>query len=155
MRYAVIQNNLVANIILLENPEEYTTDDLLIPSNTANIGDTWDGVNFITAVPIPPPPDWGAFNREMLLNTGYNRISAQTINQRAVTRLETLLSPTGYMGGLSASDYPILKALWDEATTGLPLLGKPTATEIASWNAIALQNNMPFSFDTNGKLVLS
>lgn len=101
-------------------------------------------------------PDWGAFNRGMILNNGYNRLASQTLNQRNVTRLETLLSPTGYTdGGLSPSDYPLLKSLWDEATSGLPLLGKPTNAEINSWNAIAHSNNMPFSFGQDGKMVLT
>ena len=44
MRYAIIENNVVVNVAESEEP---FTDEWIL-SDTANIGDTWDGLEFIT-----------------------------------------------------------------------------------------------------------
>lgn len=44
MRYAIIENNVVVNVA--ESEEPFTEEWIL--SDTANIGDTWDGLEFIT-----------------------------------------------------------------------------------------------------------
>lgn len=48
MRCAVIENNLVVNVIEADDPALFRA----IPGESANIGDLWDGEAFVT----PPPP---------------------------------------------------------------------------------------------------
>ncbi len=53
MRYVVIENSIVINAI--EAADDFAPDDLIVvASDTAQKGDTWDGSAFI---PAPPPPE--------------------------------------------------------------------------------------------------
>ncbi|MCC5618116.1 hypothetical protein LC605_24125 [Nostoc sp. CHAB 5836] len=154
--YAVIENSKVVNLILANKKSDYplTSGQLLIQSDSAKIGDTWNGTSFTAPAPPPPLPDWAGFNRQMIVDAGYNRIATTTSNQRAVSRLETIVVPAGYLDGVDTKDYPLIKACWDSIIVGVPLLGKATAIEIANWNAIALNTFMQFQFDSDGKMVL-
>lgn len=51
MRAAIIENGIVTNVVMLNNLSEIIG---AVDGIAANIGDTWDGVNFIS--PPPPPP---------------------------------------------------------------------------------------------------
>ena len=50
MRCAVIENNIVVNLIVADDPALFGA----IPSETASIGDLWDGETFMP--PTPPAP---------------------------------------------------------------------------------------------------
>jgi hypothetical protein len=55
MRYALIQDNLVANVVELDDAANWhTPTDLLVQSDTASIGDGYDGANIIPQPVIIP-----------------------------------------------------------------------------------------------------
>lgn len=58
MRVAIIEGGTVANVIVVEGG---ATPDGGVPSDTANIGDLWDGENF---TPAPPAPEPSQFERD-------------------------------------------------------------------------------------------
>ncbi|MBW4674668.1 MAG: hypothetical protein KME52_11760 [Desmonostoc geniculatum HA4340-LM1] len=154
MRYALIRNGKVINTIILEDPGGYHAEGLLIQTDTASIGDSWDGGNFTKAVEPSPSLDWGAYNRSLLINAAYNRVSQTSTNRASVRRLETV----AIAAGVSGADYQnidIIVMLWNDMIDGVPLLSKPIAQEIGEWRAIAAAAFMPFDFDADGKMVLS
>lgn len=153
MRYAVIKNNTVVNTIIVENSEEFSTEDLLIQSDSAGIGDRWDGKNFIASPPPPSPPNWNAFNQGLLLNAAYNKVTQFSVNQVAVRRLETIAISLDVASSPN-QDYTIFIVLWNAMIDGLPVINRPTSEEIDGWKAIALTANMPFSFAQDGKIVI-
>ena len=54
MRYALIENGVVTNAVLLADIADWhTPTDTLVKSDTANIGDSYNGTAII---PAPPPP---------------------------------------------------------------------------------------------------
>ena len=53
MRAAVIENGKVTNIIVVESLDIFPN---LVDAEGANIGDDWDGVQFVKP-PTPPTPD--------------------------------------------------------------------------------------------------
>lgn len=156
-KYAIIENSKVTNLIVANKASDCSlaSGQSLIQSDTANIGDTWNGASFTAPAPPSSLPDWGAFNRGMITDTGYNRIASNSLNQRAVSRLETIVAPAGYTDGVDSKDYTLIKACWDAIITGLSFLNKPSAAEISGMNAIASSAFMPFKFDSDGKMVLS
>ena len=58
MRYAEIDRatNIVINVIVLNKVSDYGGTNLVIKSDTAEIGDTWNGGTFIKPPPPPPQP---------------------------------------------------------------------------------------------------
>lgn len=52
MKYAHIENGVVVNVILAENP----LSEAYVPSDTAQIGDLYDGTVFTTPTPVIPVP---------------------------------------------------------------------------------------------------
>lgn len=96
-------------------------------------------------------PNWGQFNREALMSVALAEILVGSSNQYAVANLRTLISPLGYTG-LAKEDYPLLQAVWGEIVKGLPATPNPEA--IAELKAIAVDANMPFSFDEAGLIAL-
>ena len=75
MKIAVIENNIVTNIIICDSIElanEVTKSHCVEASVNCGIGYTWDGVNFI---PPQPFPSW-TFNSE--LNVWESPISIPT-----------------------------------------------------------------------------
>lgn len=64
MRYALISGDTVVNVIVLDGEPELDlpAGQILVASNTAEIGDTWTGGAVVPQVPPPPPPlppRWG------------------------------------------------------------------------------------------------
>lgn len=57
IRAAIVKNGVVVNVVLLDDINDV---EGAIASETANIGDTWNGVEFIPADPVvpPEPPVW-------------------------------------------------------------------------------------------------
>ncbi|RCJ20134.1 hypothetical protein A6S26_05280 [Nostoc sp. ATCC 43529] len=153
MRYAVVEDAIVVNVIVLDDPDDYQTDSLMIPSETAGMGDIWNGTSFTRPAAPKPDPDWGAFNRAILPNAAYNRMSESSTNRGAVRRLESIAISAG-VSGSQYENYDIIAMLWNAMIDGVPILSKPSSQEIAGWNAIALAAFMPFSFDASGKMVV-
>jgi len=59
MRYAVLRDNIVVNVIELDSNDTFNVDEgqTLLESDKAVVGDTWDGVSFIPRpTPVPPVP---------------------------------------------------------------------------------------------------
>ena len=57
MKYAIVKNFLVANIVEWDGVSEYTVDgDLVIATEDTKIGGSWDG-NVFTFVEPDPEPD--------------------------------------------------------------------------------------------------
>lgn len=121
-----------------------------------------DGVEYTNFTPqasdiisvVPPPflPRWREFNLAMFSNSGYNRVVQATTNQRETYSLVAVLSPAAYTG--VSPDLALIKSLWDSIINGLAVLNKPTTAEVAQWNTIAQQNFVPFSFQSDGELLL-
>jgi hypothetical protein len=97
-----------------------------------------------------PQPDWNALKFAFLGNSGYQRITLQSTAILAVTRLENAV--IDYVSGMRPT-YSLIKFFWDAIIGGI--LSSPTVSEVASWNAIALNTHMKFSFDADGKMILS
>jgi hypothetical protein len=55
MRMAVIENGRVTNVIEAADGFEHPQGHALVPSKTANIGDTYDGKTFAPGEPLPGP----------------------------------------------------------------------------------------------------
>jgi hypothetical protein len=153
MRYAVVRGEKVINTIVLEDSGDYHTEDLLIQSDTANTGDAWNGESFVKTIEFGLAPDWGVYNRSLLTNTAYNRVSQATTNQASVRRLESIAIAAGVNKALV--DIDIMTILWNDMIDGVPLISKLTAKEAEGWRAIALSAFMPFSFAADGKMVLN
>ncbi|MEH2393701.1 MAG: hypothetical protein V7K21_19240 [Nostoc sp.] len=92
-------------------------------------------------------PNWGQFNREALMSMALGGILMNSSNQYAVDNLRTIIAPLGYTG-LAKEDYPLLQAVWAEIVKGLPVV--PSENQIAELKAIALNANMPFTFNEVG-----
>lgn len=99
-----------------------------------------------------PSPDWRGFNTAALSNSAYNRIVAQTSNQRSVDRYEAMT--ISYSSNPSNPNYAALKIVWDSIIDGLSVLNRITAAEITSLNTNCTNYNMLFSVGSDGKLVL-
>ena len=84
-------------------------------------------------------PDWGTFVLEMYSDSAYQRISAATQMQQSVSRIETFFAVQGEMWELAA-------ILWQGMITGCPPEQRPTEAEVARWQEIADNANMPISF---------
>ncbi|MEO1444792.1 MAG: hypothetical protein AAFV46_00890 [Cyanobacteria bacterium J06635_11] len=99
--------------------------------------------------PQPEPirqPDWGDFKLAMLGNGAYQKLSESTSSKLAVTRLETLFAT-------QVDNWAVAQQLWQLMIGGCPEQSRPTAFEVAQWNAIAAGTQMPITFDDKGLFV--
>ena len=65
MRYALIENNLVVNIIELANLSDWhTPTDILIQSDIADIGDSYDGASITPKLVPILPKTWNQFQAQ-------------------------------------------------------------------------------------------
>lgn len=56
MRYAIVAGTIVVDVVLLDGVEWQPPEgQTLVVSDTAEIGDTWDGQSFTSNAPPPPP----------------------------------------------------------------------------------------------------
>lgn len=90
-------------------------------------------------------PDWGAFQLAMMMNAGYQKISHATSSQVERSRFETYCAT-------HVENWPVAAQLWKLMIGGLSEMSQPTKEDIAAWNAIVQQTNMPITFDENGLL---
>lgn len=101
------------------------------------------------ANPDSPRPvkliDWGTFRLEMFANGTYQRVSASTSNQRAVSRLEDYFIA-------EFERWEIAVQLWGLMMAGCPQSAKASATELEVWQGIAAAAHMPFSFSSIGEM---
>jgi hypothetical protein len=153
-RYALIQNSVVINVILLNNPSDYPTTDTLVQSDSANIGDSWDGTNFIPSTPTPTP-DWMNFNLAMLNNPACNRVGEKSLNTLATTDLRAIAITISISGNSPDSAIATIPQLWNAMIEATPLNYKPAAEEITGWNQIASNCSMLFTFSEQGQMVLN
>jgi hypothetical protein len=75
MRYAVIENSIVTNVVELDSASEW--NGLVVQSDTANIGDSYDGTVIVpvaVALPTVTPQQQAA----VLINGGLTITSAST-----------------------------------------------------------------------------
>ncbi|MBW4677128.1 MAG: hypothetical protein KME52_24925 [Desmonostoc geniculatum HA4340-LM1] len=98
---------------------------------------------------FPVFPSWTGAKAGFFSNTGYQRITSQTLNILAVTRLENAV--LDYAGGMEPT-YPLFKAFWDAIIAGLAIA--PTIEEINNWKAIATNAHMKFTFAADGTMIL-
>ncbi|PHJ69222.1 hypothetical protein VF14_03600 [Nostoc linckia z18] len=145
----MVKDSLVVDVILLESPDDIQLDLLLIASEIARIGDTWNGTTFIRPPEPEPEPDWMALKNQFFPNLGYQRITLQTSAAIMVGRLETAV--VDYAGGVEPN-YPRFIAFWNAIIAGLAIA--PNTEEIESWNAIAIATGMKFRFNPAGLMVL-
>jgi hypothetical protein len=63
MKYALIENGMVTNVVLLADVVDWhTPTDILVKSDTANIGDSYNGTDII---PAPPAPiTWAEYQQQ-------------------------------------------------------------------------------------------
>lgn len=96
-----------------------------------------------------PQPSWSAFNVGLLSLPAYNNLMAQSPGY-----LSANLSVTASQFATgSFNNYSVLKMLWDAIV--IAAANKPSAADLVTLNQLAQQNNMLFSFGSDGKLVLS
>lgn len=154
-RYALINSaSIVTNVILLNSPDDYTTTDTLVQSDSANIGDTWDGTSFASPAPTPTP-DWATFNLAMFNNPACNRVGEKSLNTLATTDLRSIAITISISSNAPDIAIATIPQLWNAMIEAVPLSYKPSADEIRGWNEIASSNVMPFSFNEQGLMVLS
>lgn len=139
----------------------------VIPSTAIQITDEqWQSVSssphkwlfvdnqFISAPePIPPistAPNYGGFIIDMSSNSAYQQVTSTTINQAALRQLEISIH------GIAASIYPLIPELffplWNATISGSTF----TLTQeiVTDWRNIASNNNMPFTYSSNGLMLL-
>ncbi|MDM9583105.1 hypothetical protein [Nostoc sp. GT001] len=160
-RYALINGSKVENVIVLNNINDFQTNLTLVQSDTANIGDIWNGESFSPPPIIESlPPDWGAFIRGLFLNEPYNNIRFNPVDSpeaRATrTRLETIGISLGFGGVLSEQDYPLLALLWNTTIQTTVEEFKPSVESVGSWIALGAACYLPVSFNqSTGEMILS
>ena len=69
-KYAIIENGTVSNIVVAT--QDFALEQGWILGETAKIGDTWDGVSFIT----PPPSEVGIESQWVLVRSDRNGLLA-------------------------------------------------------------------------------
>lgn len=152
MRYAVVNNGIVINVVLIADLNNYLTTHQLIRSDTANVGDRLVGQNFNPPVE-EKHPNWDLFNKVMQLDAAYNRMVNTTTNKQSVDRLEALAIALGVAGSDASADYNIIASLWNSMIDGVALLSRPNSIEILAWKNTAIASQMPFTFDAGGKMI--
>ncbi len=160
-RYALINGSVVENVIVLSNINDFQTSLTLIQSDTANIGDIWNGETFSAPPTIESlPPDWGAFNRGLFLNEAYNLVRANPIDapeaRIARSRLEAIGISLGFGGVLSEQDYGLLALLWNTTIQTTIEEFKPSVEGVGGWVALGAACYLPVSFNqSTGEMILS
>ena len=96
-----------------------------------------------------PQPNWNVFNLGLLSLPAYNNLMSQVPGYLSAN----LSIIAGQFATNNFFDYTVLKTLWDMGVATAAI--KPTAADIASLNKLAEQNNMPFQFSDNAKLLIS
>lgn len=91
------------------------------------------------------PIEWGVFRMAMLSNAAYQRVSGATSVQRSVSRLESYFAT-------EAENWAVARMFWQQMIAGCPQAALPSAEEVATWNQIATQANMPLGFNANGQM---
>ncbi|MFN6572363.1 hypothetical protein [Dendronalium sp. ChiSLP03b] len=113
-------------------------------------------INQTEPLPPTPKPNWGNFNRDMYPDPGYARVRLATTNQDAKTTMEALTIATGVAGtDLKGQDLIFFQFQWNLVIDGLPEGQLPTTEEIERWKAIAVANDMNFSFGDDAKIIIN
>jgi hypothetical protein len=160
-RYALINGSKVENVIVLNNINDFQTNLTLVQSDTANIGDIWNGVSFSPAPFIESfSPNWGAFIRGLFLNEPYNNVRLNPIDTPEArvsrSRLEAIGISLGFGGILLEEDYGLLGLLWNTAIATTPEEFKPSVDGVNSWVALGASCYLPISFNqSTGEMILS
>ncbi|MEH1828257.1 MAG: hypothetical protein V7L22_23470 [Nostoc sp.] len=150
-RYAVVNADKVINTITLEDISNYTTPFTLVASETANIGDSYDGASFTPPVVIPQP-DWNSFGLGLFSNPAFNRIANSSGNKVAIATLISIGTTVINTGQITDTAIATIPVVWNGMVDGTPQDSKPTTEEIAGWNAIALASSVSFVFGSDGKI---
>jgi hypothetical protein len=105
-----------------------------------------DGRRIPLSQPEPKPlPDWISFRLGFLNDAGYKRVRS-LVDLKLVIDLQDVVS----------SEHPsleIIQKCWN-AVIDAVLVNKPTTSEISTWNKLAKDTSMNFSFSSNGKIVV-
>jgi hypothetical protein len=160
-RYALINGSKVENVIVLNNVNDFQTNLTLVQSDTANIGDIWNGETFSTPPTIESfPPDWGSFIRGLFLNEPYNNVRLNPVDLPEArvcrSRLESIGISLGFGGMLLEQDYGLLGLLWNTALATTIEEFKPTVEGVSGWVALGASCYLPVSFNqSTGEMILS
>lgn len=150
-RYAVVNVDKVINVISLEDTTNYTTPFTLVASETANIGDSYDGTSFTPPVVIPQP-DWNSFGLGLFSNTAFNRIANSSGSVVAVSTLISIGTTIINTGQITDTAIATIPTVWNGMIDGAPQDSRPTTEDIAAWTAIAAASNVSFVFGSDGKI---
>lgn len=90
--------------------------------------------------------DWKQFRRGMWADAGFKRLTKDTSDRESKEDLKIAAA-------VGTTDWGWIKTLWDACVDGLTT--KPTSTEINRWKTITSAASMPFSFGTDGKMILT
>lgn len=101
----------------------------------------------VNSVSPTPVANWRGFNTNMWQNQAYGRIRMLTTDQISATQLESLA--LAIAAGMPY-DLPIFITLWNKVITASPQ--PPTLEEALSWQAIAVNTNMPFTINDTGAI---
>jgi len=99
MRFASILNGVVVNAILADHGFDPGDGSTLVQSDTAQIGDTFDGVHFTPAPPLPPV------------------VPASVAMWQAKAALQAAGLLTSATAAVAAASNPVLTAFWEGAST--------------------------------------
>lgn len=154
MRFIILQENIAVQITWLNNIENYQGENDIIPSLTGRVGDTWDGVNFISpSKKVRQVPNWALFNKSCLESNTVKTILVSTLDKYAVDNLRSLISPAAYSRGLGEEYYPVLVSIWNHIIDGInnPL----DLNSNLDLNTISDVSNVPVTFQEDCRMLLN
>jgi hypothetical protein len=132
MNYAIIENGVVANIAASDSPLAPNW----IQSDTAAIGDLYDGTTFAKPAPLPPTREELKAQREAAVaaikvtTQAGNTFDGDEVSQTRMTRAITALMAIGGAVNWVLADNTVIQADAAELTEALALAG---AAQAAIW----------------------
>lgn len=94
-------------------------------------------------------PDWKTFRSAFAVDPGYVKLRVNAFNTLGQLAGEWLSSASI----AETNEWDLVVSNW-AILLQYSLLGKPTAKDIVRWNELAKNSNMPFMFDSEGKMRL-
>lgn len=93
----------------------------------------------------PLTPRWKVFRNQFRKNAAVRRCRRRSTNNLSANDLAAAITAI-------EPDFDIIKEIWNEVIVDVPPADAPTASEILTWNNIAVSTRVPLTFKTDGTL---